>query len=157
MPKTVQVAVSNATFHFDKLYTYAVLPDQQAVRRGSMVLVPFGRGSKARMGVVLAVDAEPENGAYLDSMAWYLYCTGSYEEAWQMIQLAIEAMEEEPSLGVVLEHAGDIALKLGKKEEALQLYYQALGDFLSPDLDLQAVRKKIEQVKKELNGGKDKK
>ena len=74
-----------------------------------------------------------------------------------MIQLAIEAMEEEPSLGVVLEHAGDIALKLGKKEEALQLYYQALGDFLSPDLDLQAVRKKIEQVKKELNGGKDKK
>lgn len=61
MPKTVQVAVSNATFHFDKLYTYAVWPDQQHVRRGSMVLVPFGRGSKARMGVVLAVDAEPEN------------------------------------------------------------------------------------------------
>ena len=26
MPKTVGVAVSNATFHFDKLYTYAVLP-----------------------------------------------------------------------------------------------------------------------------------
>ena len=52
MPKTVGVAVSNATFHFDKLYTYAVMPDQQeAVRLGSMVLVPFGRGSKARMGV----------------------------------------------------------------------------------------------------------
>lgn len=27
MPKTVGVAVSNATFHFDKLYTYAVMPD----------------------------------------------------------------------------------------------------------------------------------
>lgn len=26
MPKTVGVAVSNATFHFDKLYTYAVMP-----------------------------------------------------------------------------------------------------------------------------------
>jgi len=62
MPKTVEVAVSNATFHFDKLYTYAVMPDQQdAVRLGSMVLVPFGRGSRARMGVVLACDAEPEN------------------------------------------------------------------------------------------------
>ena len=62
MPKTVGVAVSNATFHFDKLYTYAVMPDQQdAVRLGSMVLVPFGRGSRARMGVVLACDAEPEN------------------------------------------------------------------------------------------------
>ena len=52
MPKTVGVAVSNATFHFDKLYTYAVMPDQQdTVRLGSMVLVPFGRGSRARMGV----------------------------------------------------------------------------------------------------------
>ena len=62
MPKTVGVAVSNATFHFDKLYTYAVMPDQQeAVRLGSMVLVPFGRGSKARMGVVLACDEEPEH------------------------------------------------------------------------------------------------
>ena len=62
MPKTVGVAVSNATFHFDKLYTYAVMPDQQdAVRLGSMVLVPFGRGSRARMGVVLACDAEPES------------------------------------------------------------------------------------------------
>ena len=61
MPKTVGVAVSNATFHFDKLYTYAVMPAQQdAVRLGSMVLVPFGRGSRARMGVVLACDAEPE-------------------------------------------------------------------------------------------------
>ena len=62
MPKTVGVAVSNATFHFDKLYTYAVMPDQQeAVRLGSMVLVPFGRGSRARMGVVLACDEEPEH------------------------------------------------------------------------------------------------
>ena len=62
MPKTVGVAVSNATFHFDKLYTYAVMPDQQnAVKLGSMVLVPVGRGSRARMGVVLACDAEPES------------------------------------------------------------------------------------------------
>ncbi len=38
------------------------MPDQQdTVRLGSMVLVPFGRGSRARMGVVLAGDAEPES------------------------------------------------------------------------------------------------
>ena len=62
MPKTVGVAVSNATFHFDKLYTYAIMPDQQdTVKLGSMVLVTFGRGSSARMGVVLACDAEPES------------------------------------------------------------------------------------------------
>ena len=38
------------------------MPDQQdTVKLGSMVLVPFGRGSRARMGVVLACDAEPES------------------------------------------------------------------------------------------------
>ena len=62
MPKTVGVAVSHAAFHFDKLYTYGVMPDQQdKVRLGSMVLVPFGKGSRPRMGVVLACDAQPES------------------------------------------------------------------------------------------------
>ena len=59
----VQVAVNNATFHFDKLYTYSVpehLQEQAFV--GSMVLVPFGRGSAARMGVVLGLEA-PEASA----------------------------------------------------------------------------------------------
>lgn len=60
MPQTVQVAVSNTAFHFDKLYSYLALPDQQAlVRVGSMVLVPFGPASKARMGVVLGCDEVP--------------------------------------------------------------------------------------------------
>ena len=31
MPKTVGVAVSNATFHFDKLYTYAVMLPSRTV------------------------------------------------------------------------------------------------------------------------------
>ncbi len=55
MPQTVQVAVDGAAFHFDKLYTYLV-PERLAGRvfPGSIVLVPFGRGSRARMAVVLA-------------------------------------------------------------------------------------------------------
>ena len=54
MAQTVQVAVSNATYHFDKLYTYRVPARLQGrVFQGSMVLVPFGRGSHPRMAVVL--------------------------------------------------------------------------------------------------------
>ncbi len=51
----VQIAVSNATYHFDKLYTYTVpLSLQSSVQIGSIALVPFGRNSsKARLGVVL--------------------------------------------------------------------------------------------------------
>lgn len=52
-----QVAVDNATIHFDKLYSYRI-PDSltACVWPGSMVLVPFGRGDKPRMAVVLKVE-----------------------------------------------------------------------------------------------------
>ena len=56
-----QAAVDDATIHFDKLYSYCIPP--QLVGRvwpGSMVLVPFGRGNKPRMAVVLSVEECPE-------------------------------------------------------------------------------------------------
>ena len=93
-----------------------------------------------------ALAAEPDNGACLDSMAWYCYKTGDIEKAWEYIQLAIAAMEDELSAGVTYDHAGDIALKLGRKEEALHYYRLALGDYLASDLDLQAVQEKIRQL-----------
>ncbi len=55
MAECVQVAVSNATFHFDKLYSYSVPAHlQDRVFVGSMVLVPVrprrgcedGRGAR---------------------------------------------------------------------------------------------------------------
>lgn len=51
-----QAAVNDANIHFDRLYSYCVPP--RLVGRiwpGSMVLVPFGRGNKPRMAVVLDV------------------------------------------------------------------------------------------------------
>ena len=69
MPLVAQVAVSGATIHFDKLYSYLVPQSlAQRVHTGSMVLVPFGRGSKARMGVVLAAGEEPEPAARLKAL-----------------------------------------------------------------------------------------
>ena len=59
-----QAAVNDANIHFDKLYSYRI-PAELAGRvfPGSMVLVPFGRGSKARMAVVLAVGEVDESDA----------------------------------------------------------------------------------------------
>ena len=49
-----QAAVDDATIHFDKLYSYCIPPRlNDKVWPGSMVLVPFGRGNKPRMAVVL--------------------------------------------------------------------------------------------------------
>ncbi len=70
MPLVARVAVDKATIHFDKLYSYLV-PDALAgaVWPGSMVLVPFGRGSgRARMGVVLGLGREETPAPRLKSI-----------------------------------------------------------------------------------------
>ena len=56
-----QAAVNDANIHFDRLYSYCV-PPRLAGRLwpGSMVLVPFGRGNKPRMAVVLDVQEVEE-------------------------------------------------------------------------------------------------
>ncbi len=56
------VAVQNVAYHIDQPYTYLV-PEhcQSAVAVGSRVLLPFGRGSALRQGIVLSLrGAEPE-------------------------------------------------------------------------------------------------
>ena len=60
-----QAAVNDANIHFDRLYSYCVPPRLAGrIWPGSMVLVPFGRGNKPRMAVVLdvqEVDDAPDN------------------------------------------------------------------------------------------------
>lgn len=61
MFNTVQVAVSGANLHFDKLYTY-ILPEELVgtVQVGSLLLVPFGRGNKPRMALCLGLGQQEE-------------------------------------------------------------------------------------------------
>ncbi|MGN0983489.1 MAG: primosomal protein N', partial [Gemmiger sp.] len=59
MPQIAQVAVNDATIHFDKLYSYLIpAPLEGRVWPGSMVLVPFGAGNKSRMAVALEIGQE---------------------------------------------------------------------------------------------------
>ncbi len=54
-----RVAVENTVYHFDKLFTYAV-PDRlrgQAMP-GVRVAVPFGSGSRERVGVIFSLDGQ---------------------------------------------------------------------------------------------------
>lgn len=51
MPATVaQIAVDQAAFHFDRLYSYRLTEEAGGVRRGCRVLVPFGGGNRTRPG-----------------------------------------------------------------------------------------------------------
>jgi tetratricopeptide (TPR) repeat protein len=71
----------------------------------------------------VAVEKEPGNGAYLDTIGWVYYKLGNYEEAKKWILKAVDAGRESPA---VLEHAGDVFHKLGDKSNALKYWQKAL-------------------------------
>ncbi len=62
MVQTAQIAVNDANIHFDKLYSYKIPSHLAALAHiGSMVLVPFGKGNRFRMGIILQLSQQEEN------------------------------------------------------------------------------------------------
>jgi Flp pilus assembly protein TadD len=78
---------------------------------------------KALEMVTLALEIEPENGAYLDTKGWIYYQMEDYEKALLYIQKALEAREESAE---VLEHMGDVYYKLGDLTKARTFWERAL-------------------------------
>jgi tetratricopeptide (TPR) repeat protein len=89
-----------------------------------------------------AVEQEPKNKAYRDSLGWALYRLGRYDEAARELAIAIEG--EEPD-GVLLEHYGDVLDKQGKPADARTQWQRAAEAFeKEKELDkLQRVRDKL--------------
>lgn len=74
-----------------------------------------------------ALSAEPENGAYLDSMGWVYFRLSEYEKAKEYLLSAtfnIDAENEENYL--VFEHLGDVYYVLGLFPEAVEAWRKAL-------------------------------
>ncbi|MBP3936871.1 MAG: primosomal protein N' [Clostridia bacterium] len=55
LPLTVKIAVEQAEFHYDKLYSYAWPSRLKEPVRGLRVLVPFGGGNRRRQGVIMEI------------------------------------------------------------------------------------------------------
>ena len=70
-----------------------------------------------------ALQLDPENGAYLDSMAWVEYRQGKYDQALENLKRAIENLPREDA--VVFEHLGDVYLKLNRVSQALESWQKA--------------------------------
>lgn len=70
-----------------------------------------------------ALKVEPEAGHILDSMGWVLYKKGEHQKALGFLEKAVELEEQD---AVVLEHLGDVYLKLERKEDARKAYQEAL-------------------------------
>ena len=75
---------------------------------------------KAEEMISTVVQLEPANPTYLDTYAWVLFKRGKFIEALFFIEQAIDNGGD--SMGVVLEHYGDILYKVGNKEEALKYW-----------------------------------
>ena len=85
-----------------------------------------------------AVAAEPENPAYLDSLAWVLHRMGRSEEALPHMEKAAKLMEDDPD-STVLDHLGDILAALKRLPEARTHWKRALELDPAPE-----IRKKLE-------------
>ena len=81
--------------------------------------------SKAMEMVQQALDAKPENGAYLDTLGWAYYVKGNYKQARKNIEKALKWADREDK-GIIYEHYGDILIKLGKEKEAIEAYRNAI-------------------------------
>lgn len=71
-----------------------------------------------------AVDQEPDNAAYLDSLGWVLYQQGRYHEAVVPLERASQLSAADPD-AVIEEHLGDVLAKLGRRNEAVAAWERA--------------------------------
>lgn len=71
-----------------------------------------------------ALQSDPNNTSYLDSLGWVEFRKGQYDRALDnLLQAAKTAEREDP---VVFEHIGDTYLKLNRTREALEAWQKAL-------------------------------
>ncbi len=66
-----------------------------------------------------ALLAVPDNGAYLDTKGWVLFKKARYFDALQFLLKAAERDKDEP---VILDHAGDALLAIGRESEAVAFW-----------------------------------
>jgi len=90
--------------------------------------------------IKMALESEPNNGAYLDSYGWVLYRLGRTREAELQIKKALEIAGDDP---IIHEHLGDIYNALGETKKAKKEWKEAL----KLDPDNAKLKEKLENVK----------
>src|SRR5207248_7212196 len=100
-----------------------------------------------------AVDLDPANGAYLDSLGWAYFRLGKYDLAEDSLTKASQHMGADPT---VQEHLGDLYQKTGRLKLAAAHWERALEEWnksVPADIDqndLAKTQKKLESAKVKL-------
>ena len=98
-----------------------------------------------------AVKAEPDNGAYLDSLGWVHFRLGNAQLALEHLQKAVENLDDPD--GIILDHLGDALAAVGDSQKAKERWHEALRSLESDDRTksvsdlsrIQAITSKIAQ------------
>jgi tetratricopeptide (TPR) repeat protein len=76
--------------------------------------------------ITKALDKEPNNGAYLDSLGWVYFKMNRLQEAEENLR---QALIRTPRDGTVHDHMGDVLLKESKVREAIAQWQLSLQEF----------------------------
>ncbi|MEA2063235.1 MAG: tetratricopeptide repeat protein, partial [Gemmatimonadota bacterium] len=99
---------------------------------------------QARQMITRALEKDPGNGHYIDSLGWVLFKMGEHKKALGYIRKSLEIVGDQEE---VYEHLGDIHHAMGKPELAREAWNKGL-EMNGRNLKLQ---KKLEQLEAELN------
>ncbi len=88
-----------------------------------------------------AVDLDPNNGAFVDSLGWALFRLGEFEQARRHLERANQLV---PRDSTILEHLGDVYVALGDPQRAREAYEQALA--INDEENVDSVRRKLSEL-----------
>jgi tetratricopeptide (TPR) repeat protein len=97
-----------------------------------------------------AVEIEPNNGAYLDSLGWIYFRMGDLDKAEQNLRRAIERFSKDPT---VHDHMGDVYYKQGRVKEAIHHWQRSLQEWKhsssaeADPVEIAKVQKKLDNAK----------
>jgi tetratricopeptide (TPR) repeat protein len=84
------------------------------------------RLQEAQQMISKALDTDPNNGAYLDSLGWVYYRMDKLPEAESHLRRAMERYSKDPT---VHDHLGDVLFKQGKLKEAITQWELSLREW----------------------------
>ena len=97
-----------------------------------------------------ALDLDPDNGAYLDSLGWVNYRLNKLDEAEQNLRRSIERVNGDPT---VHDHLGDVYLKQGKVKDAIAQWQLSLKEWEKTSQS-EADPAEVAKVTKKLEGAR---
>ncbi len=110
---------------------------------GYMMVLKRDDLDQAEVYIQQALELEPENGAYVDSLGWLYYQRGEYSEALELLLRAEQLIDQnEPMNFEIFDHIGDTYARLENLPKAVEYWEKALK--LAPDE--QAIATKIDEA-----------